>query len=210
MTLADAQMLAIRKLLSKSTNDAALIPGPPLPKSHPSPILIAKLYLEASALFATSRGLVTTSAGSSLKLKRDDGQVASSLRQYLTQMQTLSSLQAHQWLGVDAGEMGNLGEALGFLLWAQEELASIDSEHRDRKKIKKQLESFTAGYKRENDSIHFQPVLTRDELRAKIPSGRAAVAIKSYQIPKLASALDEGATEVDRTPGSAQGNDRYF
>jgi hypothetical protein len=210
MTLADAQLLAIRKLLSKSTNDSALIPGPPLPKSHPSPILIAKLYLEASALFGTARGLVTTSTSSSLKIKRDEGQVSSSLRQYLTQMQTLASLLAHQWLGVDAGEQGHLGEAVGFLLWAQEELQSIDADYGERKKIKKQLEAFLAGYRKDNDSIYFQPVLTRDELRAKVPSGRAAVAIKPYQVPQPVTGMEHDEQSAEQPSNNATGNERYF
>jgi len=120
-------------------------------------------------------------------------------------MQTLSSLHAHQWLGVDAGEQAHLGEAVGFLLWAQEELSSIDSEYADRKKIKKQLEAFLAGYKKENDSIHFQDILSRDELRAKVPSGRAAVAIKPYQPPKPAFGL-----EPDGEAEPPAGNERYF
>jgi len=96
---------------------------------------------------------------------------------------------------------------VGFLIWAQEELQSIDSEHKDRKSIKKQLESFLAGYRKENDSIHFQPILTRDELRAKVPSGRAAVLIKPYQVPKPAFGNDLDGKIEQPIPA---GNERYF
>ncbi|OBZ70590.1 pH-response regulator protein palC [Grifola frondosa] len=51
MALADAQTLAIRKLLSRAAFENTLTPGPPLPKSHPSPALVAKLHLECAASF---------------------------------------------------------------------------------------------------------------------------------------------------------------
>ena len=64
MALADAQNLAIRKLLSKAAFENTLTPGPPLPKSHPSPALVAKLHLECAALYATARSLVKTPGAS--------------------------------------------------------------------------------------------------------------------------------------------------
>lgn len=211
MTLADAQLLAIRKLLSKSTNDAALIPGPPLPKSHRSPILIAKLYIEASALYGAARGLVTTTSSMSSKLKRDESTITPTLRKHLEHMQTLASLLSHQWLGVDAGEQGKTGEAVAFLSWAQDELQQYEGD--DKKNIKRQLDSFLSGYRKENDTIHFQPILTRDELRVKIPSGRAAVSMKAYQVPKLpihsSDGFDDGEANV-QTDVASDNNDRYF
>ena len=67
MSLADAQTLAIRKLLSKSAYDSTLSPGPPLPKSHPSPALLAKLYLECHALYSSAYALVSTVRKKDLK-----------------------------------------------------------------------------------------------------------------------------------------------
>lgn len=72
MALADAQNLAIRKLLSKAAYDNTLNPGPPLPKSHPSPALVAKLHLECAALYTSARSLAKTpdaSAAARAKLK---------------------------------------------------------------------------------------------------------------------------------------------
>lgn len=60
MALADAQNLAIRKLLSKAAYESTLTPGPPLPKSHPAPALVAKLHLECAALYTSARSLAKT------------------------------------------------------------------------------------------------------------------------------------------------------
>ncbi|KAK0567947.1 hypothetical protein OC844_000037 [Tilletia horrida] len=59
LSLADAQALAIRKLLSPSVALAedTITPGPPLPKTHPSPSLLAKLHLETCALYESAEQL---------------------------------------------------------------------------------------------------------------------------------------------------------
>jgi hypothetical protein len=62
MALADAQTLAARKLRTKAAVEAAFRPGPPLPRSHPHPALIAKLHLEAAALYTSGRALAKTPA----------------------------------------------------------------------------------------------------------------------------------------------------
>ncbi|KAL9938549.1 hypothetical protein V8E36_002268 [Tilletia maclaganii] len=63
LALADAQTLAIRKLLSPSVALAedTITPGPPLPKSHPSPSLLAKLHLETCALYESAEQLARLS-----------------------------------------------------------------------------------------------------------------------------------------------------
>ena len=62
LCLAEAQTLAIRKLLSPSLSLAVdtITPGPPLPKSHPSPSLLAKLHLFAASLFESAQSLSKT------------------------------------------------------------------------------------------------------------------------------------------------------
>lgn len=141
MSLADAQVLAIRKLLSKAAAETAMSPGPPLPKSHPAPALIAKLHLEASALYASSRALAKTPSASKPKTKislksskdHDDDavggvEVSGELRRYLADQSTLHAALAHKWLGVDAGESkgeARAGEAVGWLAWARKELEEI-------------------------------------------------------------------------------------
>lgn len=153
MALAEAQTLAIRKLMSKSAYDSTLSPGPPLPKSHPSPTLIAKLFLEITSSVSSARSLAKTpgaipssgsGSGSSslLKFKSKDkdkekdrisssssssgsGEVSQDLRNYLAEMTTFSSALSHKWLGVDAGEQSRAGEAVGFLSWAKEELEGL-------------------------------------------------------------------------------------
>ena len=136
LALADAQTLAIRKLLSRAAFDSTLTPGPPLPKSHPSPALAAKLHLECGSLFSSSRALVKTPGASrqsapsahakprskfKLPLSRgkeeenvtapqvehlENQEVVSELRRYLADEVAYHNALAHKWLGVDAGENG--------------------------------------------------------------------------------------------------------
>ncbi|KAI0779486.1 hypothetical protein C8Q74DRAFT_694303 [Fomes fomentarius] len=154
MALADAQNLAIRKLLSKAAFESTLTPGPPLPKSHPSPALVAKLHLECASLYSSARSLVKTpgAAKSSSKSKsrlklplgkdrnanasgeREDAgeEVAPELRRYLADEVALHAALARKWLGVDAGEHGGTskgGVAVGFLAWAKKELEELKSGH---------------------------------------------------------------------------------
>ncbi|KAF8198069.1 hypothetical protein BJ912DRAFT_922770 [Pholiota molesta] len=119
MSLADAQTLAIRRLLSKSAYESNIAPGPPLPKSHPPPALLAKLHIECASLYSSARLLAKTPASS---------KSPSDLRHYLANQATLHNALSHKWLGVDAGEKGGAekgGEAVAFLQWAKKELDEI-------------------------------------------------------------------------------------
>jgi len=145
MALADAQTLAIRKLLSKAAYDSTLTPGPPLPKSHPSPILIAKLHLECAALYSSARSLVKTpgdyrpSSKPKMKLSlgkeksqgpKDEGgeEVSPELRRYLSEEAAFHAALGRKWLGVDAGENAGTtkgGIAVAFLAWAKKDLEEL-------------------------------------------------------------------------------------
>jgi hypothetical protein len=142
MTLMDAQTLAIRKLLTKATAESSFTPGPPLPKSHPSPALIAKLHLECASAYASARALAKTPGAShrsrhrfALGRAESDGggdgggsEVVAELRRYLADEQALHSALAHKWLGVEAGEAAGgkrMGEAVAFLAWAKKELEDL-------------------------------------------------------------------------------------
>ncbi|CDO68961.1 hypothetical protein BN946_scf184782.g9 [Trametes cinnabarina] len=147
MALADAQNLAIRKLLSKAAFESTVSPGPPLPKSHPSPALVAKLHLECASLYSSARSLVKTPGASKSSSKhrmklsfgkdrshQDTGpeetgeEAAPELRRYLADEIALHNALAHKWLGVDAGEHGGTSEggvAVGFLAWAKKELEEL-------------------------------------------------------------------------------------
>ncbi|KAL4251427.1 pH-response regulator protein palC [Abortiporus biennis] len=155
MTLADAQTLAVRKLLSRAAYDSTLNPGPPLPKSHPSPALAAKLHLECGSLYSSARALAKTPGasrpihssqpsksktmfklGSKDKETKDDSngssgeEVSPELRRYLADEVALHNALAHKWLGVDVGENGEAnkeGIAVGFLAWAKKELEELKS-----------------------------------------------------------------------------------
>lgn len=142
MALADAHVLAIRTYLSKATAESAMTPGPPLPKSHPSPALVAKIYLECVSLYSSARALAltpnkthaakspppNTGSGRSLTLNRSSSssyEISPELRSYLSSEILYSTALAHKWLGVDAGENGGqarAGEAVAFLALAKTEL----------------------------------------------------------------------------------------
>lgn len=200
MALGDAQTLAIRKLLTRAANDSAVTPGPPLPRSHPSPSLLGKLHLECAELYGTARALALTPGAAS----KDAGGVAHALRAYLNNETAMHTALAHKWLGIDAGENGGSdkgGEAVGWLTWAKKELeASRDASKGvkgiaigkdEAKGLRKgrvadelaTLSLFLKHYKKTNDSVHFQPVPLQSELQSRIPAGRAAVAAKPYAPP---------------------------
>jgi hypothetical protein len=132
MTLADAQVLAARKLRTKAAVESAFRPGPPLPKSHPSPALIAKLHLEAASIYTSARALAKTPAaaasssspcapgsktrklfsskspplaeGSPMGVSGGGAEVSADLRRYLADHAALQLALGHMWLGIDAGE----------------------------------------------------------------------------------------------------------
>ncbi|CAD6570078.1 MAG: hypothetical protein CYPHOPRED_003733 [Cyphobasidiales sp. Tagirdzhanova-0007] len=148
LCLADAEKLAIRRLLSKSVAvaQATHTPGPPLPRSHPSPSLLAKLYLNVHQHYDSARALAksvgnsATVRGTLMKnLMRDNSAstsstdsssdaIAQDLRTYLTDGRTFSSSLGYKWLGVDAGENANkTGEAISWLGLARTGLLELQS-----------------------------------------------------------------------------------
>lgn len=143
--MADAEKLAIRRLLSKSVAiaQAVTIPGPPLPRGHPSPSLLSKLYINVNAHYDSARSLaksVGTSGGGvkgQLKqtFKRDKGSndnddtaesISADFRTYLSDGRAFSSALANKWLGVDAGENGTkAGDAIAYLTIARNGLLDL-------------------------------------------------------------------------------------
>ncbi|TFK70627.1 hypothetical protein BDN72DRAFT_529482 [Pluteus cervinus] len=201
MSLAEAQTLAIRKLLSKAAYDSNVTPGPPLPKSHPSPALIAKLHLECASLYSSARSLVKSiTTGKSTLPSKNNGEVSADLRGYLADQAALHAALAHKWLGVDAGENGGTnqgGEAVAFLAWAKKGLEELrdsgkgiglskeDKEKRGlrKEKIAEQLDSvnvFYKHYRKVNDTLHYQPVPPQSDLQARIPAGVLAIQAKPF------------------------------
>jgi len=128
MSLADAQTLAIRRLLSKAVYDNNVAPGPPLPKSHPLPSTLAKLHIECASLYLSSKLLAKTPGATKGSSSDATKEVSSELRRYLGNQATLHSALSHKWLGVEAGEQGGSqrgGEAVAFLQWAKKELEEL-------------------------------------------------------------------------------------
>ncbi|TFK54538.1 hypothetical protein OE88DRAFT_1624830 [Heliocybe sulcata] len=231
MSLADAQSLAIRKLLTKAAFESTLMPGPPLPKSHPSPALIAKLHLECAALYSSARALAKTPSSSHHKSKlgfskgkekdSDDfgsGEVSPALRHYLSSEAAFHSALSHKWLGVDAGERAQTGESVGFLSWAKHELADLKDKplavnagerEKDLREWRKgrlgreteSVAAFLRGYQKMNDSVSFQDVPSQADLQARVPAGRLAVARKEWAKPM--PAFGPGSLEDARRKAEA-------
>lgn len=174
MSLADAQTLAIRRLLSKSAYDTNIAPGPPLPKSHPPPALLAKLHIECASLYSSARLLAKTPASSKASSSGDTNkEVSADLRRYLGNQAALHTALSHKWLGVEAGEKGGTdkgGEAVAFLQWAKKGLEEIkdgvklvslgnsekEKEERWRESVNTELANvnlFLKHYKKMNDTV---------------------------------------------------------
>ncbi|KAG8746358.1 hypothetical protein FRC10_005347 [Ceratobasidium sp. 414] len=207
LALADAQSLTVRKLLTRSAAESALSPGPPLPKGHPAPSLVAKLTLHTASLYTSARSLADTASRKSSLIKipgrsTDDGggQVSHDVRRYLEDEAALASAVAHKWLGVDAGEAGKTGEAVGYLKWAKGELEALKEGKLARfkkgggggdVKMKKErgieeLESagmFLKSYQKVNDSVHFQPIPSSSALQSLIPAGIPVAEERPFELP---------------------------
>lgn len=120
LALAAAQALAIRKLLTKSSYDSTVASGPPFPASHPSPALLAKLHLEASALYASADSLLRIPAA-----RKHDMEVAEPLLLFARDGAALHGALARKWLGADAGVNDALGVSVGFLTVAKRDLEAL-------------------------------------------------------------------------------------
>jgi len=106
--------------MTKSSYDSTVAPGPPLPASHPSPALLAKLHLEASALCASAESLLRIPAS-----RKHDMEVTEPLLLYAHDGAALHGALARKWLGADAGGRDAMGVAVGFLGWAKREMDAL-------------------------------------------------------------------------------------
>ncbi|KAI0709557.1 hypothetical protein C8T65DRAFT_649107 [Cerioporus squamosus] len=215
MALADAQNLAIRKLLSKAAFESTLTPGPPLPNRTLPP--------RSSASKSKLKVPFGKDKSPSAEREETGEEVAPELRRYLADEVALHAAFARKWLGVDAGEHGGTskgGVAVGFLMWAKRELEELKSGHssggmiggerekemRERRKVRVQEElqstsTFLVGYKKMNDTMFFQPVPPQSDLQAMIPAGIAAAVVKPYAKPT--PAFGPGSVEYIRREAEA-------
>ena len=116
LSMAEVHVLAIRRMFSKASAESALTPGPPLPASHPTPAIVAKLHLHIQSTLQTSVSF----------LKSADANA--DLRRYAERGAALQAAIAHKWLGVEAGEAKRTvrcGEAIAWLRWAKDELDGL-------------------------------------------------------------------------------------
>lgn len=147
--LADAHITAIRKLLLPVLSHTLFAPaGPPLPSNHPSPSLLAKLYLHVTSCYTSSRALFKVNSDAPKRLFKSDkdepdsveGEVIPGFKRYLRKESMLSLALAHKWLGVDVGENGKdsrskVGEAISWMKDALSRLEELeDSAVREKMK----------------------------------------------------------------------------
>ncbi|KAI0266975.1 hypothetical protein BC834DRAFT_1040810 [Gloeopeniophorella convolvens] len=204
LALAAAQALAIRKLQTKSAAESAIAPGPPLPASHPSPALLAKLHLDASALCGAASALL--GAG-----------IAEPLRTHARTGAALHAALAHAWLGADAGAHDAPGAAVGWLGWAARELGALREGGGEAVAAEaERTAQFLRYYKRMNDTLAFQPVPAQAELQAAVPAGRLAVALRAFAPPapafgpgSVAYARAHGEDPAGAADGEAEGRPSY-
>lgn len=162
--LADANLLAIRRLLSRSRSIAheTVAPGPPLSSSHPSPSLLAKLYLHVHSLYSAARAL-SKSTPSTVGEEFNP-----QIRRYISSGHLLSLALAQKWLGIDDGENGGrerAGDAICWLDLARKTLEELGGSglkglrrgSKEKKgKMEDELESiqaFRSGYVKVNDTV---------------------------------------------------------
>ncbi|EJU04137.1 pH-response regulator protein palC [Dacryopinax primogenitus] len=193
VAMADANGLAIRKLMSRSVAESIAVPGAPLPKSHPAPSLLGKLWIHVHTEYATARSLVNKSTALGV---RDE--VDADLRKYLEHGAAHALAMAFKWFGIDAGERGRNGVAMAFLTAAKEDLAelkdvkgtsALESKSQQKEAIAEEIDSVTqwfGRYKVANDSITFQDVPSKAQVRAMIPDGVAVLKLQLFSLPKAA------------------------
>ncbi|KAJ9121671.1 hypothetical protein QFC22_002291 [Naganishia vaughanmartiniae] len=132
MALADANSLGIQKLLSPFSSTIAFqSTSLPLPRGHPSPGLLAKLYIEVATLYSSARNLLKTmktSKGSSLEGLNIDDDIEPGLLAYLRKEWGLADVRSRKWLAVEAGEHSSgekVGQAIAMLKDAQNRLDDL-------------------------------------------------------------------------------------
>lgn len=227
--MADAHALAIQKLLSSFPTGGAGVPvSLPLPKGHPSPGLLAKLNLNVASLYTSSRNLLkTVGTGSGDDVAQVDDSIAPDLLNYTKKEAALASTRARKWLGVEAGEKGEVGVALAWLKDALDrtETSTADglkskmgrlkigshggsaggggnkSERKDRLSRtaaeRKEIERFMDVYKHLNGTVSFQPVPLASSLASSMPSGRPILTAKSFARSAFGGAA--AAAQTSRT-----------
>ncbi|KAI7949649.1 hypothetical protein MJO28_008470 [Puccinia striiformis f. sp. tritici] len=230
-TLADAERLAIRRLMSRSAMDRHANPGAGLPKSHPSPALLAKLELNVHQLYSSTKD--------AYKLANGAGEICSSLRSYVSEGRQLALGRAYKWLALEAGEQANQnGEAIGWLGLAREAMKAVSSSGsvlvvrkgslkndwaRKKGKVEKEMEEidkFLKAYEQLNRTVTFEPIPVGATLLTRVPGGRAALSIRTYSLPSPLvrdfgaytnpSVLDWADSDDEDTPSSSREPDPAY
>lgn len=134
LSLAVSQSLAIRKLMSPLHAYTLHNPGPPIPKTHPSPQILLKLHLDTSSLFNASRVMLKSSIKSTLRVQHVD--LPADLKAHMKRRDIFHAGVAKKWLGIDAANNGNTGFAIAWLKTASEQLTEgVSSSPSERLKI---------------------------------------------------------------------------
>ncbi|KAF7365403.1 BRO1 domain-containing protein [Mycena venus] len=213
-SLADAQTLAIRKLLSKSAYDSNVAPGPPpseippLPCTHleTPPRVRVVIFLRPDAGQDAEQRWKSEAEGQQLLGGRGKS------------LQTCGAISTKR----RSSTMRWRGNGLALM---RKELEELKGRKRDR--VSDELDRvnvFLKHYKKVNDSLHFQPVPTQPDLQSRIPTGRLALTAKTFAPPqpsfgpgsledirRKAEELElDDESVTNKTQGSYAGAGSYF
>ena len=146
--------------------------------------------------------LTPTSTGTSSTDR--DLDISSSLLKYLSFSTTFHRSIAYKWLAIDAGQRSSVGTAIAYLCLSSTLLSSAKDlssglknitissssslllKKRNTSIIDQELETvhhWLDAYRKLNDTVSFQPVPSAHEVTSKVPAGRAALAVKAFQLP---------------------------
>lgn len=139
-----------------------IAPGHPLPRSHPSPSLLARLHINVYTLYERAYNTFDALAKSSTS----SGQVIPELKAYAMEGKKMYRLLAYKWLGVDIGEAClQMGDAIGWLQLARSmavELGGKSALTIGKNKVKRKsrvavelesIDSFLKAYTKVNDKV---------------------------------------------------------
>jgi len=167
MALADAQLVAVRRASQKPTV---------------SPFLMARISSAAADHLSAAQGILA-----SCPQKKD---LSDELTTYVTQDRELAQAAVYRWMGVDADKAGKVGESLGAIQLSLSllkklrgsKLGAITERAKSELAVCEELER---NWRKYNDSVAFEVVLDSASMQDRVPSGREALSVKGFVVPKL-------------------------
>ncbi|KAJ1723834.1 hypothetical protein LPJ53_001845 [Coemansia erecta] len=176
LSLADSDRLSVRVWLRTDKNQTK------------TPNMPANLLLGIQERYSNAVSALRTLQSGEFR------SVSSEIQNYMRDGQLVILAQAMVYLAQVNSDNQKYGNAVGFMRDARDLLAevkkrngSVHAQTADML-LKGPLEPLYSLYRRNNDSISFEPVPSSDELRARLPSGRALMSRAIQYSPPAAAA----------------------